>query len=171
MSTRRWGATLLVGALALSLSAAMPMAQADTDSHGHGGKARTVAYFTQWGIYGRNFVVRDIVANGTAPKLTHLNYAFGFLNEQAKCISVDPWADYQKPFDATQSVNGMADQAGQPLSGNLNQLKELKAKFPKLHINISIGGWTGSKFFSDAALTPESRRAMVSSCIDMWLGG
>jgi chitinase len=171
MSTRRWGASLLVGALALSLTAAVPSATADTDFFGHGAKTRTVAYFTQWGIYGRNFVVRDIVANGTAPKLTHLNYAFGFLDEQAKCISVDPWADYQKPFEANQAVSGKADEAGQPLFGNLNQLKQLKAKFPKLHVNISIGGWTGSKFFSDAALTPESRRAMVSSCIDLWLNG
>src|SRR6266540_757749 len=134
MSTRSWGATLLVGALTLSLTMAGPAAPADTE--GHGGKARTVAYFTQWGIYGRNFVVRDIVANGTAPKLTHLNYAFGFLDEQAKCISIDPWADYQKPFDANQTVSGKADEAGQPLFGNLNQLKQLRAKFPKLHINL-----------------------------------
>jgi chitinase len=169
MSTRSWGATLLVGALTLSLAASLPAAQAETERHD--AKARTVGYFIQWGIYGRNFVARDLVANGTAPKLTHLNYAFGFLNEQAKCISVDPWADYQKPFEAAQSVNGNADVAGQPLFGNLNQLKQLKQKFPKLHVNISLGGWTGSKFFSDAALTPESRRATVASCIDMWIKG
>ena len=171
MSTRRWGATLLVGALTLSLTMAGSVAPAETDGHGHGAKARTVAYFTQWGIYGRNFVVRDIVSNGTAPKLTHLNYAFGFLDEHAKCISIDPWADYQKPFEAVQAVSGKADEAGQPLFGNLNQLKQLKAKFPNLHINISLGGWTGSKFFSDAALTPESRKAMLASCIDLWLRG
>jgi chitinase len=169
MSTRSWGATLLVGALTLSLTTIGSAAPADTD--GHRDKARTVAYFTQWGIYGRNFVVRDIVSNGTAPKLTHLNYAFGFLDEQAKCISIDPWADYQKPFDANQTVSGKADEAGQALFGNLNQLKQLKTKFPKMHINISIGGWTGSKFFSDAALTAASRKAMVASCIDLWLNG
>jgi chitinase len=169
MSTRSWGTALLVGALSLSLASAVPSAQA-TAAH-HGDKARIVGYFTQWGIYGRNFVVRDIVANGSAAKLTHLNYAFGFLDAQGKCISIDPWADYQVPFTADRSVNGRADEAGQPLSGNLNQLRQLKARFPKLRINISLGGWTGSKFFSDAALTPESRAASVASCLDMWLRG
>ncbi len=169
MSTRSWGTALLVGALSLSLAAAVPSAQA-TASH-RGDTARMVGYFTQWGIYGRNFVVRDIVANGTAAKLTHLNYAFGFLDAQGKCVSADPWADYQVPFAADRSVNGRADQAGQLLSGNLNQLKQLKARFPKLRVNISLGGWTGSKFFSDAALTPESRAASVASCLDMWLKG
>jgi chitinase len=172
MSTRSWGATLVVGALTLSLAAAVPAAATPSSSdRDHGSNARTVGYFIQWGIYGRNFVVKDLVSSGAAAKLTHLNYAFGFLDDQAKCISVDPWADYQKPFDASQAVNGVADVAGQPLSGNLNQLRELKAKFPKLHINLSIGGWTGSKFFSDAALTPQSRAATVASCIDMWLKG
>lgn len=172
MSTRRWGTALLVGALSLSLASAVPSAQADNVSADtHGNKSRMVGYFTQWGIYGRNFVVRDVVANGSAGKLTHLNYAFGFLDAQGKCISIDPWADYQKPFTAAQSVNGRDDVAGQPLFGNLNQLRQLKARFPRLHINISLGGWTGSKFFSDAALTPESRAASVASCLDMWLRG
>jgi chitinase len=47
----------------------------------------------------------------------------------------------------------------------------LKQKFPKLRISISLGGWTGSKYFSDAALTPASRAAHVKSCLDMWLKG
>src|SRR5256885_17243113 len=121
MSTRSWGATLVVGALTLSLAASLPSAQADTDSAARAAKARTVGYFIQWGIYGRNFVARDLVANGTAPKLTHLNYAFGFLDANAKCISIDPWADYQKPFEAAPAVNGQADLADQPLFRDLNR--------------------------------------------------
>ncbi|MFD1046937.1 glycoside hydrolase family 18 protein, partial [Kibdelosporangium lantanae] len=66
---------------------------------------------------------------------------------------------------------GVRPAPGQALNGNLNQLKELKAKFPKLRINISLGGWTGSKYFSNAALTPESRAASVTSCIDQWIKG
>jgi chitinase len=172
MSTRRWGATLLAGALTVSLAAAAPQALADdVGAAHHASKARTVGYFIQWGIYGRNFFVRDLVSNGTAPKLTHINYAFGILDDKGKCISNDPWADYQRPFPAEQSVNGTADDPGQALFGNLNQLRQLKAKFPKLRVNISLGGWTGSKYFSDAALTPESRREHVRSCIDLWLKG
>ncbi|GLZ30290.1 hypothetical protein Lesp02_24800 [Lentzea sp. NBRC 105346] len=159
----------MVGALSVSLA---PIANADEaiQIQGHN-RAKTVGYFTQWGIYGRNFLVKNLVDNGTAARLTHLNYAFGFLDEKGTCVSADAWADWQKPFTAEQSVSGKADEPGQALNGNLNQLKQLKAKFPKLHINISLGGWTGSKYFSNAALSPESRAAHVKSCVDMWIKG
>jgi chitinase len=169
MSSRRWGlSVLLVGALSASLA---PSAGAESHGHGHGDGQRTVGYYTQWSGYDRNFLVSDLVANGTAKKLTHLNYAFGFLDESGKCYSSDPWADYQRPFTAEQSVDGVADVAGQALSGNFNQLKKLKAKYPRLRVNMSLGGWTGSKYFSNAALTPESRTAHVKSCVDLWLKG
>ncbi|MFI6675426.1 glycoside hydrolase family 18 protein [Kribbella sp. NPDC050470] len=132
---------------------------------------RVVGYYTNWSGYDRNFLVSDLIKNGTAERLTHINYAFGFVDEHGTCISSDPWADYQRPFTAEQSVSGKADEPGQALNGNLNQLKQLKQKFPKLRISISLGGWTGSKYFSDAALTPESRAAHVKSCLDLWLKG
>ncbi len=132
---------------------------------------RVVGYYTNWSGYDRNFLVSDLVKNGTAARLTHLNYAFGFVDEHGSCVSSDPWADYQRPFTAEQSVSGKADAPGQALNGNLNQLKQLKQKFPKLRISISLGGWTGSKYFSDAALTPASRAAHVKSCLDLWLKG
>ena len=36
---------------------------------------------------------------------------------------------------------------------------------------ISIGGWTGSKYFSDVAATAASRKAFVASCIDLIIKG
>src|SRR5690606_8663843 len=36
-----------------------------------------VAYFTEWGVYGRDYHVKDIVTSGSAEKLTHIVYAFG----------------------------------------------------------------------------------------------
>jgi chitinase len=172
MSRSRWGvAAVLVGALSVSLA---PLANADAEDstiQGHHSKTKTVGYYTQWSIYGRNFLIKDLVSNGTAARLTHLNYAFGFLDEKGGCVSADAWADWQKPFTAEQSVSGKADEPGQALNGNLNQLKQLKAKYPKLRINISLGGWTGSKYFSNAALTRESRAAHVKSCVDLWIKG
>src|SRR3990170_49323 len=144
--------------------------QAGRFGGGHGSQ-RGVGYYTQWGGYDRNFLVSDLVKNGSAQKLTHVNYAFGFLDEQGKCVSSDPWADYQRPFTAEQSVSGRADESGQALAGNLNQLKQLKQKFPKLRVSISLGGWTGSKYFSNAALTLASRAAHVKSCLDLWIKG
>lgn len=168
MSRPRWAAGAVVAALLATAFAAPAQAHG---RHDHHSGPKVVGYFTQWGIYGRNFVVNDLVKNGSAARLTHLNYAFGFLDEQGKCVSADPWADYQKPFTAEQSVNGKDDVAGQPLSGNLNQLRLLKQRYPKLRVLISLGGWTGSKYFSNAALTEESRREHVRSCIDLWIKG
>ncbi|MEV5324891.1 glycoside hydrolase family 18 protein [Nonomuraea sp. NPDC052634] len=130
-----------------------------------------VAYFIQWGVYGRDYHVKDVHTTGAAAKLTHLNYAFGFVSADATCYSSDPWADWQRPVPAEQSVDGVADEPGQALNGNLNQLRKLKAKHPHLKVMISLGGWTGSASFSDAVLTPERRSALARSCIDMWLRG
>lgn len=136
-----------------------------------------VGYFTQWGIYRRNFLVKNVHTSGQAAKITHINYAFGNVGADGKCFEAneagvgDAWADYQKGFKAGESVDGAGDVYNQPLAGNFNQLKKLKALHPHLKVQISLGGWTWSKYFSDAALTAASREAMVASCIDLYLKG
>ncbi|MFC5825424.1 glycoside hydrolase family 18 protein [Nonomuraea insulae] len=155
---------LIALSLLLGLSAVSVPAEADSDF-------KRVAYFVQWGVYGRNYHVRDVDVTGAAAKLTHLNYAFGFVNAEGACYSADPWADWQRPVPAEQSVDGVADEPGQALNGNLNQLRKLKSKHRGLKVMISLGGWTGSAHFSDAVLTPESRSALATSCIDLWLRG
>lgn len=138
---------------------------------------RRVGYFTQWGIYGRNFMVDDLVLNGTADKLTHVNYAFGNINADGECFIVnqlgvgDAWADYQRGFTAAESVDGVGDVFDQELKGNFNQLRKLKEMFPGLKVQISLGGWTWSENFSDAVLTAQSRADLVESCIDLYLRG
>ncbi|MFI6577241.1 glycosyl hydrolase family 18 protein [Nocardiopsis sp. NPDC050513] len=138
---------------------------------------RRVAYFTQWGIYDRGYLVRNLETSGTAANLTHINYAFGNINSNGECFMAnqlgqgDAWADYGRSFRADESVDGVADTWNQDLRGNFNQLRKLKEMYPDLRVNISLGGWTWSEHFSDAALTPESRERMVSSCIDQFLRG
>ncbi|MCM4080341.1 glycoside hydrolase family 18 protein [Paractinoplanes hotanensis] len=161
--TRRLIAAAAVAAVA-STAVATP-AQASAKSY------VKVGYFTQWGIYGRDFQLADVQQSGAASRLTHINYAFGPVTADGLCVSADPWADWQTPFTAENSVDGVADVAGQPISGNLNQIAELKKKNPKLRVLISLGGWTGSKYFSDAALTDASRKKLVSSCVDLWIKG
>ncbi|MBO3751274.1 glycoside hydrolase family 18 protein [Streptosporangiaceae bacterium NEAU-GS5] len=172
---------LLKHALAVALAAglattALPpaSAQAHTSSNTNSNSAssfKRVAYFIQWGIYGRNYHVKDVETSGAAAKLTHVNYAFGFVGADSTCFSADPWADWQRPVGADEAVNGVADADDQPLKGNLNQLKELKAKHPGLKALISLGGWTGSAHFSDAVLTADARAKLAASCIDLWLKG
>lgn len=156
-----------------------------------GGTYAKVGYFVQWGIYGRAYTVKSLVDTGAAARLTHINYAFSnidptnltCLNGVTKATTSNPedpsqgdgagdsWADYEKGFSSGESVNGSTDTWNQPLAGNFNQIKQLKAKYPNLKVNISIGGWTYSKYFSDVAKTAASRQKFVQSCLDMYLKG
>jgi chitinase len=173
--------TAIAAALAIALMAPLtavgPAAAAFAPrDHAHPGYER-VGYFTQWGIYGADFRVRDLVTNGTAGRLTVLNYAFGNVSAEGTCFEAavpgqgDPWADYQVSFPAEQSVDGVADVPGQALAGNFNQIRKLKKLYPGLRTQISLGGWTWSKYFSDAALTRASRERFVRSCLDLYLKG
>ena len=71
---------------------------------------QVVGYFIQWGIYGRNYTVKNVETSGSADRLTAINYAFGNVapdaNGDVVCQSGDPWADYQKPWTANESVDG-----------------------------------------------------------------
>jgi chitinase len=139
-----------------------------------------IGYFAQWGIYGRNFLVNNVVTTGEADKLTVINYAFENIDPtNLTCLEAtkasgtdgndpnqgtgagDQFADYQKTFTAAQAVDGVADTWNQPLAGNFNQLKKLKAKYPKLKVLVSLGGWTFSKFWSDVAASDASRKKFV----------
>jgi chitinase len=138
---------------------------------------RTVGYFVQWGIYGRQFFPKNVETTGMASRLTTINYAFANVGADGRCFernepgAGDAWADYQRSYDAATSVDGVADVWDQPLRGNFNQLRKLKARHPNLSVLISLGGWSWSRYFSDAALTAESRRAFVASCIDLFIKG
>ena len=129
-----------------------------------------VGYFAQWTIYRRDYLVRDVEASGAAKALDVINYAFAAPDENLRCASLDTFADYGKRFDASESVDGIADTVAQPLKGNFNQLLKLKAMHPHLRVLLSLGGWTQSFRFSDAAL-PANREAFVDSCIDMFMRG
>lgn len=81
-------------------------------------------------------------------KLTHINYAF------ANCV------------DGEVVFGGEID--GVDLSAeHFQRLNSLKAKNPQLKLMISVGGWTWSKNFSDAALTTDSREKFAASAVRM----
>ncbi len=79
-----------------------------------------------------------------AEKLTHVNYAFADV--------VDGVVTHIGDRKEKDSLNFLA----------LHQLKEVN---PELKILVSIGGWTNSKGFSDAVLTPEGVRKLTASGI------
>jgi len=78
-----------------------------------------------------------------ATKLTHINYAFADIDKGKIVLRLK-----------TDSLN-------------LVQLVNKKAQNPDLKVIISIGGWAWSNWFSDAALTPESRAGFAASAIEL----
>jgi chitinase len=151
-------------------------AQASTTERGDNGDGkRVVGYFIEWGIYGRQYFVKNVATSGSASRLDVINYAFSNVAPDASgnvvCKLGDEWADYQRPIAASESVSGQEITWPRPILGNFQQLQELKQRFPNVKVVISLGGWTWSKYFSDAALTKESRQRFVSSCIDLFIKG
>jgi chitinase len=179
MPRSRLGGVLAAVALALLGSALPASAQSTSDdvAAARHSAPRTVGYFTQWGPGQLGYLVKNMETSGTAARLTHLNYAFGNVNADGRCFEsteagqADANADYQRLYTAAESVDRVADQPGQRLAGSFNQLLKLKKKHPGLRTQISLGGWTWSKYFSDAALTDASRKAFVASCVDLYLKG
>jgi chitinase len=129
-----------------------------------------IADFAEWRIDDRRYLVRDVYTSGAAAELTHLEYSFGDVSTDGLCVSVAE-NDYQRLFTASESVDGKADAPGQPLAGNFNQLRKLKALHPRLKVIYSLGGWSMSNHFSDAALTANSRRRFVASCLNLFIRG
>ncbi|MCX4849319.1 glycoside hydrolase family 18 protein [Streptomyces sp. NBC_00893] len=165
--TAALGATLL--GVAGSASAGTPptetraAAPASADATPTAAGDKVVGYFTNWGVYQRNYHVRNVETSGSADKLTHINYAFGNVTG-GKCAVGDSYADYEKAYTADQSVDGVADTWDQDLRGNFNQLRKLKKLHPDLKIIWSFGGWTWSGGFGEAAKNPA---AFAESCYNL----
>ncbi|WP_044891869.1 glycoside hydrolase family 18 protein [Opitutus terrae] len=79
-----------------------------------------------------------------AAKLTHVNYAFALVNEQAEVY-------FRSPDSA---------------ASHLAALTALKKVNPRLKVLVSIGGW-GADHFSDAALTADTRARFARTAVDL----
>ena len=86
-----------------------------------------VAYVTSW---------TNVVPDPTI--MTHLNYAFGHVNEQFNGVRIDN-------------------------EQRLRDLVSLKKQQPKLFVMLSIGGW-GSGRFSEMAASEKNRKAFCADC-------
>ncbi len=116
---------------------------------------RVLGYFPAWGVYGRDYHVPDVPAD----KLTHLIYAFANI-ENGRCVLGDPYADIDRFYDGDSWDPGS-------LRGSFHQLELLKQDHPQLRTILSVGGWTWSSGFSNAASDESSREAFAASCIDL----
>lgn len=98
-----------------------------------------VGYYAAWSAYS-HYYPNQIDAS----KLTHINYAFANIGPDLKLTLGYPDIDPE----------------------NFRLLNSLKQSNPNLKTLISVGGWSWSGRFSDAALTEERRNAFADSCVD-----
>ncbi|MDQ7905809.1 glycosyl hydrolase family 18 protein [Phytohabitans sp. ZYX-F-186] len=128
------------------------------------GGQKLVGYFAQWGVYQRQYFVKNIHTSGSASKLTHILYAFGNVTN-GQCAIGDSYADYDMAYTTANSVDGVADtwDAG-ALRGSFNQLRKLKRMYPNIKVIWSFGGWTWSGGFGQAAQNPT---AFANSCYNL----
>ncbi|MDN6161301.1 MAG: glycoside hydrolase family 18 protein [Atopostipes sp.] len=81
--------------------------------------------------------------------LSHINYAFAYIDKEGR---VHPDSSYREAEE------------------DFKQLNEYKKKYPHLKTSISIGGWgRNSTYFSDIALTEESREEFAQATIDQYI--
>src|SRR3954454_9629619 len=166
MSGIRWRLPALVAVLATAIGLVTSPAEGSQTSPAVSVAAGKVnlGYFVQWGVYQRNYHVKNIDTSGSAAKLTHINYAFGNVTN-GQCAVGDAYADYQRLYSASESVSGVADSgASGTIAGSFNQLRQLKAKYPGLKVLWSFGGWTWSSGFGQAAANPT---AFADSCYNL----
>ena len=127
-----------------------------------------VGYFGQWGLYDTPaFTLKDVAAGGKAAMLDQVNYAQAFVTG-GHCSVADPNADLNHAFGAADAVNGQADGEGAAFRGHFHQLAELKQKFPRLKVLISLEGHAPDFAFDSQ---PENREAFVASCVDLFVKG
>jgi chitinase len=127
----------------LSLPAAQTMPPANPASAAAGGQT-TAAGQAKPAIIAYVFPRNELIVPSeiAADKLTHINYAFADVKDG-------------------RMVEGFVRD-----TENLKLLAELRRQHPHLQILISVGGWTWSGNFSDAALTVESRRRFTDSAME-----
>ena len=99
-----------------------------------------VGYYAGWAAY-QGYTPDQLPAE----HLTQINYAFARIDPDTLTIALEDPAHDKK---------------------NLAALRKLRQQNGHLKLLISVGGWSDSQYFSDAAATAARREAFAASCVD-----
>ena len=106
----------------------------------YGRRQTVVGYYAGWAAY-QGYTPDQIPAE----HLTQINYAFARIDPDTLTIALENPAHDKK---------------------NLAALRQLRQEHPHLKLLISVGGWSDSPYFSDAAATAARRERFAASCVD-----
>ena len=143
--------SLALVAVCLACTSAGTPSTAPAGAH----RTRVVGYLASWGVRSKGTRIADLPAK----ELTHIFYAFANIDTTGRVILGDRCLDIGA-CDTARAANP---------GGNFAELRRLKERNPHLRLLVSVGGWTRSGRFSDAALTDSSRRLFTASAIDVYI--
>ena len=127
-----------LAAMCLTLLALSIPTEAGREARTYEFNGEVVGYYAGWAAY-QGFTPDQIPAE----ELTQINYAFARIDPNSGTISLEDEAQDKK---------------------NLTALRKLRTRNPQLKLQISVGGWSDSQYFSDVAATKVRRETFAASC-------
>ena len=125
-----------------------------------GGKVK-LGYFAEWGVYGRNYHVKNIDTSGSAAQADPHQLRVRQRHQR-------PVRDRRRLRRLRQGLHRGRERRRRrrhlgrgALRGSFNQLRKLKRQYPNIKVLWSFGGWTWSGGFGQAAAEPDRVRQLL----------